>query len=111
MELREFLPHIQPELSSEGALPGRKFLMGRYALLLATLGFLATALSSVLSLNFMTFIGGLGTLFAIYCGGNVGQKLATSRPTTITQVVADRRKAAPAVESFHPEDGPGPAGG
>jgi hypothetical protein len=87
--------------------------MGRYTILLATLGYLATALAAPLSLNFTIYVGALATLFTIYCGGNVSNKWVQNKPTT--QVVLDRRKVDPVVESKPEdqpsEDGPGPVGG
>jgi hypothetical protein len=99
---------IEKEVSAKGSPPGRKFLMGRYTILLATMGFLCTALSMPLSTNFTTFVGALASLFAIYCGGNVGDEWVSTKPKV--QVVPDRRKAEPVVVS-EPNKGPGPNGG
>jgi len=111
LKMFSFLKVLLPdtERSEEGAPPGRKFLMGRYTLLLATMGFLATALATPLSANFGVFVGALATLFTIYCGGNVWNK-QVQKPVASTQVILDRRKNGP-IEEDKLADGPGPAGG
>ena len=111
MDINKIIPSLEKEESEDRTPPGRKFLMGRYTLLLATLGFFSTALATVLSTNFGVFIGALATLYGLYCGGNVSQKWVSTRPTT--KVVLDRRKAQAAepVSTPAPTDGPGPAGG
>lgn len=109
MNLGKLLPKIELEQSEDKLPPGRKFLFGRYGLLLATLGYLATALSGALSANFAIFVGALATLYTIYCGGNVGNKWV-QKPVN-TKVILDRRKKEPEPEEEpKPEDGPGKAG-
>ena len=81
--------NLKKELSEEGAPPGRKFLLGKYMMLLITLGFLVTALESSLGTNYTAFIGGLSAMFAIFCGGNVGDRWVSNKPTV--QVITDRR--------------------
>ena len=104
MDFKQLIPRLQKELTEDGQLPGRKFLVGKYTLLLATLGFLATALAAPLSANFTIYVGALATLFTIYCGGNVSNKWV-QKPIN-TKVILDRRK----VEVAKPIDGPGPIG-
>ena len=108
MNLGKLLPKIELEQSEDKLPPGRKFLFGRYTLLLVTLGFLATGLSVVLSANFVTFVGALATLYTIYCGGNVSDKWV-QKPVN-TKIILDRRKKEPEPEPEEPTDGPGPAG-
>jgi hypothetical protein len=115
MNLMSLFPKVEKEISEEGTPPGRKFLFGRYTLLLATLGFLASALAAPLATNFTIFIGALATLYTIYCGGNVSDKWV-QKPVN-TKVILDRRKTTPTPTEDKPEgpagkpdDGPGAAG-
>ena len=83
---------LEVEQSEDKTPPGRKFLMGKYVLLLSTLGYLMTAIAVPLSTNFAIFIGGLATLYTIYCGGNISSRWVDGRPTT--KVVLDRRQVS-----------------
>jgi len=90
---------------------GRKFRMGLYCTLLATAAFFATMTIPVLGAFYGTYVGALSAFFAIYCGGNVGNKYVLTRPDT--KVIVDRRttpRGEPVVDPGDEQEGPGPQG-
>lgn len=89
--------NIEKELPASSVGPGRKYILGRTAMLLLVACYLMTHFSSLLGSNFVTLIGGITGLYGLYCGGNIGDTFASNRPQV--QVVADRRRVSPPVES------------
>lgn len=90
---------------------GRKFRMGLYCVMFATAGFFATMSVPVLGAFYGTYVGALSAFFAIYCGGNIGNKYVLTRPDT--QVIVDRRtkpREGPVVDPGDEQEGPGPQG-
>lgn len=87
---------------------GRKFRMGLYLVMAAIAGFVAIMVVPTVAPFYGTYLGGLAGIYAIYCGGNVGEHLAYTRPTI--QVVKDRRQAdRKEEEQSIQQKGPGPS--